>query len=722
MICIRKKDNTLRAVWVVIAIAAWFARDPLHLVVSNAAESHLLIRLAVYSCVYVIMAGLAIPGAVLLTVLAGPFFGLGPGTIVASFASTAGATIAFSASRRYMFCNVQHHQNDECQSIYPGPGKWWLGNSGLGKWELLLLRLTPVMPFFAVNVLAGHSRLSIKQFWLISQVGMLPATYLLVRVGTLVPEAGQVSQTGMLAALWPLLLLGISAWFLRLFVVNGRSSERMTAHRFADTVVQYSLRASRLLMPVLAMVVFAPGCVAQKPNASLAAIYNPLAQRPDYERNPVIVIPGVLGSRLVDDETGKTVWGKYDKIRFRRRQSDDLPAVSLPMRQGVPLSQLRDRVRSDGTLAYLELSVFGIPVELQAYNQILQTLGVGGYRDSSHPRADEFNYGEEHFTCFQFDYDWRRDVAENAALLDKFIAEKREYIRREYASRYGITDAEIKFDIVAHSLGGLLSRYYLRYGSQQLPEDGSLPALDWAGAASVERLVMIGTPNAGSVFAIRDLVNGHQLSRVLPYYPPAALGTMPSIYQMLPRPRHQTLVDAQDPDQAYDFYDPELWRQMKWGLADPDQDAVLQELLPDVAERESRECIALDHQRKCLLKAKQLHQALDIPAAPPPGVTLHLYAGDAIATPAVMSVDTQTGKLEVAKSVPGDDTTTRHSALMSDQPVEAVSTRPASPIHWTSVMFLHTSHRKLTSDPVFTDNVLALLLQSPRYLQSPSNR
>lgn len=712
MICTSTKDNAIRAAWVAIAITAWFARDPLHLVVTNAAEFHLAMRLAVYSCVYVLMAGFAIPGAVLLTLFAGPLFGIGPGTIVASFASTAGATIAFTSSRRYMFRNGQTNQNGQRETV----------GSEIGRWELLLLRLTPVMPFFAVNVLAGRSRLSIKQFWLISQVGMLPATYLLVRVGTMVPEASQVSRTDMFATLWPLLLLALIAWLLRLSMVNSRSAGRFRARRLVDTVVQFSMRARKLLLPAFALVVLAPGCVTHRPHSSLAAIYNPLAQRPDYERNPVIVIPGVLGSRLVDDETGKTVWGKYDRIRFRRQQSDDLVAVSLPMGQGVPLAQLRDSVRSDGTLAYLELSVFGIPVELQAYNQILQTLGVGGYRDPTHPKADEFNYGDEHFTCFQFDYDWRRDVAENAALLDEFITAKRAYIQAEYESRYGITDAEIKFDIVAHSLGGLLSRYYLRYGSQPLPEDGSLPSLDWEGARSVERLIMIGTPNAGSAFALRDLVNGHQLSRVLPYYPPAALGTMPSIYQMLPRPRHQTLVDAQDPEQAYDFYDPELWRQMKWGLADPDQDAVLQQLLPEVAERESRHCIALDHQRKCLLKAKQFHQALDIPAAPPPGVTLHLYAGDAIETPAVMSVDTETGKLEVAKSVPGDDTTTRHSALMSEQPVETVSTRPASPIHWTSVMFLHTSHRKLTADPLFTDNVLALLLQSPRYAQSPSSR
>jgi hypothetical protein len=51
---------------------------------------------------------------------------------------------------------------------------------------------------------------------------------------------------------------------------------------------------------------------------------------------------------------------------------------------------------------------------------------------------------------------------------------------------------------------------------------------------------------------------------------------------------------------------------------------------------------------------------------------------------------------------------------MSEQPIHVVSTQSPSPIRWTSVTFLRTSHRNLTSDPVFTDNVLALLLRSPR--------
>jgi triacylglycerol esterase/lipase EstA (alpha/beta hydrolase family) len=60
------------------------------------------------------------------------------------------------------------------------------------------------------------------------------------------------------------------------------------------------------------------------------------------------------------------------------------------------------------------------------------------------------------------------------------------------AIRFGIKDHDVKFDIVAHSMGGLVARYYLRYGTQDLPPDGSLPELTWAGAQYVDNLIMVG--------------------------------------------------------------------------------------------------------------------------------------------------------------------------------------------------------------------------------------
>ncbi len=468
----------------------------------------------------------------------------------------------------------------------------------------------------------------------------------------------------------------------------------------------------------LGVILLGLGCAVTRPHAKLGAIYDEAAQAPDFTRNPIIVIPGILGSRLVDDESGELVWGKFDKVRFFRRTTADVSAIALPMREGVPLDQLRDSIRSDGTLAYLEVDVAGIPLEIQAYDDILNSLGVGGYRDPQHPRGTQVDYGDDHFTCFQFDYDWRRSVAENAARLDVFIADRREYIRHEYHQRYGIANADVKFDIVAHSMGGLVARYYLRYGSRPLPSDGSPPPLDWAGARNLGRVVLVGTPNAGSALTVHDLVRGHRLAPGLPTYPAAVLGTMPAIYELLPRPRHGAVVAASAGERQLDIYDPALWRDMKWGLADPDEDKVLQQLLPGVTDRESRLRIALDHQRKSLFKARQLHQALDIPASPPPHVTLHLFAGDAIETPAVESVDLQTGEVKTTRSDPGDDTTTRASAVMDERTDRSRGSRLVSPIHWTSTMFLHTSHRGLTNDPIFTDNVLSLLLESPQPLPS----
>ena len=94
-------------------------------------------------------------------------------------------------------------------------------------------------------------------------------------------------------------------------------------------------------------------------------------------------------------------------------------------------------------------------------------------------------------------------------------------------------------------------------------------------------------------------------------------------------------------------------------------------------------------------------------------MTLHLFAGDSIETPSVVAVDLERGEIETIQTAAGDDTTTRASALMDERAGGSGAGRFVSPIHWTSKMFLHTSHRSLTSDPMFTDNVLSLLLESP---------
>ncbi len=464
-----------------------------------------------------------------------------------------------------------------------------------------------------------------------------------------------------------------------------------------------------------ALAALAAGCTTGGRNPDLGGLYDRAARHHDEHSNPVIVIPGILGSKLLDLESRQVVWGAFSGNFADPGTPEGARLVALPMRRDTALDELRDAVLPDGALDRLKVNLFGLPLELDAYIDILGTLGVGGYRDELLGSAGAIDYGEDHFTCFQFDYDWRRDIVENAKRLHEFIRSKRTYVQTEIERRYHVADADVKFDLVAHSMGGLITRYYLRYGPQELPDDGSAPAITWAGSRLVERAILIGPPNAGSASALQQLVEGIRFAPFLPKYEPAVLGTMPAIYQLLPRTRHGRVVDAADHGRPLgDIFDRSLWERMGWGLAAPSQDRVLQDLLPDVADPEQRRRIALDHLGKCLKRARRIARALDTPAVLPEGLGLYLFLGDAAPTPSVLAVDTGSGTLRVIEHEPGDGTVSRSSALMDERVGGRWSASLDSPVDWTQVTFLFTNHLGLTSDPAFTDNVLYLLLEDPR--------
>lgn len=455
------------------------------------------------------------------------------------------------------------------------------------------------------------------------------------------------------------------------------------------------------------------GCRRAVRPPALGDLYNQAAMKADVERNPVIVIPGILGSKLVDPQTGQSIWGVFSGDYADPRKPANMRLIALPMQRSAPLSALQSRVVSAGALDRVTLSLFGLPFQAGAYVNILATLGVGGYRDEQLGEPRAVDYGKGHFTCFQFDYDWRRSNVENAAALDRFIQAKQAYIRQRLKEDYNIDRPQVKFDIVAHSMGGLIAHYYLRYGAQALPADGSRPPLTWAGCRNVGSLLMVGTPNAGSINAFQQLLEGNRLVPIVPRYPAALLGTMPSVYELLPRARHGALVDAADSSRKLDLLDPALWERMGWGLADPRQEPIIKHLLPEVADPAQRRAIALDHQRKCLANARQFHEALDVKADPPPGVTISLTAGDAVPTLAVMAVDTPTGKTTRHRTAPGDGTVVRTSALMDERVGQPWVPGLRTPIPWRRVLFLFTDHIGMTRDPAFADNVLFTLLEQP---------
>ena len=166
------------------------------------------------------------------------------------------------------------------------------------------------------------------------------------------------------------------------------------------------------------------------PRAKLDDIYEGAAKRKDIHRNAVIVIPGILGSRLVNGPTDQVVWGAFTRDAANPRKPESARVFALPMETGKPLNQLTDSVRPDGALDRFKISLFsGFSIQPKAYLQIMRVLGVGGFKDEtlSHPYYD-LDYGPDHYSCFQFAYDWRRSSAENAVLLGQFIREKKAYI------------------------------------------------------------------------------------------------------------------------------------------------------------------------------------------------------------------------------------------------------------------------------------------------------
>ncbi len=468
-----------------------------------------------------------------------------------------------------------------------------------------------------------------------------------------------------------------------------------------------------------AVVLLAFGCTKTLAPPNLGGLYNRAASHHDAMRNPVIVIPGILGSKLFDEPTGRAAWGAFAGGYANPETTSGARIVALPMEEGRTLGELRDGIVPQGVLDRASISLIGLPIELSAYVHILATLGVGGYRDEPLGEAGIVDYGDDHYTCFQFDYDWRRDNVENARRLHRFILQKKAYVQEEYKRRYGIDRAEIKFDIIAHSMGGLVSRYYLRYGDQDMPVDGSAPQLNWAGAEYVDRLIMIGTPNGGSVKSLIQLVHGVRFAPILPKYNAVLLGTMPSIYQLLPRNASGAvrLTGINGPI-VEDLYDIELWKRMGWGLASPRADRTLATVLPSVAEVGARRRIALDHLAKCLDRARQFNAALDVPATAPEGTTLYLFAGDAVATDSVVAINRRNGAVRTVEQTPGDGTVTRASALGDLRVPDEWQPGLLSPIDFRHVTFLFTDHLGLTSDPAFADNVLFILLERPVTVRS----
>jgi uncharacterized membrane protein YdjX (TVP38/TMEM64 family) len=142
-----------------------------------AKDSNPILYIAGFFILYVAVTGLSIPGAAIMSLVAGALFGVLVGTIIVSFASTLGATLAFLSARFVLRDWVQGKFGERLRAIDEGLEKD-------GAFYLFTLRLIPVFPFFVINLLMGLTRIKTRTFFWVSQLGMLPATIVFVNAGT----------------------------------------------------------------------------------------------------------------------------------------------------------------------------------------------------------------------------------------------------------------------------------------------------------------------------------------------------------------------------------------------------------------------------------------------------------------------------------------------------------------------------------------------------------
>ncbi len=197
--------------------------------------------------------------------------------------------------------------------------------------------------------------------------------------------------------------------------------------------------------------------------------------------------------------------------------------------------------------------------EVYVYRDLLEALRhYAGYRegDWNNPGSDG-----SRDTFYVFAYDWRKDNVANAM----------ELMRRIEHLKQSLREPDLKFNVIAHSMGGLIARYAAMYGDQDLPSDDSLPQLNWSGARHISKIVMIGVPNEGSADAFATLVEGYSITEGLRRRVPLlnkltaedAVRT-PSVFQLLPHEGTAKFLDENLDVVAVDLYDPAVWKKYSW--------------------------------------------------------------------------------------------------------------------------------------------------------------
>lgn len=401
-----------------------------------------------------------------------------------------------------------------------------------------------------------------------------------------------------------------------------------------------------------------------------------------------VVVPGVLGSELLRRD-GTHVWLNLGNAFG----SHDL---SLPLT--VPLTASRDDLIPGGLLGFDAVlpRLFGFT----EYAELLGLLTHAGFRDVRQEARRSAGY----FVCT---YDWRRDIVESARRLDAALEHLADDLGEPHA----------RFNVVGHSMGGLVARYYLRYGGAEPSED---QPVTWAGARRIHTLVLVAPPNSGGIPALDTILNGTRVGFSSTTLSADVVAGMPSIYQLLPPPGTHTLLDRQGERLDHDLHDPATWERFGWapfGARPRGRDTHA----PDPAyDRESHRAFV----GAALARARAFHRAMArVPSSPCPTRVL-LLGGDCLPTleRAIISerpgvaprFEAWTRREAALMYEAGDGRVSRASVLANHLPgADGRDTGSGLPeIH--QAVFGSADHHGIYGEPTFQSLLLRALLRPMR--------
>ncbi|MCW8870170.1 MAG: hypothetical protein OQK49_05645 [Proteobacteria bacterium] len=411
---------------------------------------------------------------------------------------------------------------------------------------------------------------------------------------------------------------------------------------------------------------------------------------------PVILIHGIMGSKLRNINSLEEIWfGNLAKLLFSDFSSIKLNIDSntlVPIDDKLEAYEIADRAA--GT------DYYGAIIEtLQKYAGY--KISVPGDNDPSVKRK-----------LYIFKYDWRQDNQLSARKLPLFIKQ----IQKDHQN------PALKFDVIAHSMGGLIIRYYLRYGETDVLNGNDFP-LNPEGAKNIRKVVLLGTPNLGSVDAVVSFIEGLKVG--FRKVRTEVLVTMPSVYQLFPHSINNWIIDSQGQALSFDVFDIKTWQHFQWSIFDP---KVRKRVIQDNPDGEHYLAILEAYFEIYIERARRFLWSLTIPVDNP-GYRLVIMGGDCELTPARVLLEKDNDGQPILRYKPnqiknpvpgidydalmlepGDGTVTKASLLARD------SLDPTIPRHKYSFFpidypyFLCEPHSTLTSNINFQDNLLNILL------------